>query len=125
MNHFGYNAKSTIVVFPKIPPVLKEKFISCESIVPPRMSTVELWDTGGPLVSVGPARLSQSTHNNLVGGFTPPIDVFASKPPQSECECNRTASNQRPSTLCKQHMNEAYHNAKQIELDENWAYFFY
>jgi hypothetical protein len=48
MNHFGYNAKSTLIVCPKIPPTLKEKFISCRNIVPARMSTVELWNTRGP-----------------------------------------------------------------------------
>jgi hypothetical protein len=58
MNHFGYNAKSTQVMCPNIPLALKEKFVTCNNIVPPRMSAVELWGTGGPPVSVGPARLS-------------------------------------------------------------------
>jgi hypothetical protein len=58
MNHFGYNAKLTQVVCPNIPPVLKEKFVTCNNVVPPRMSAVELWDTGGPPVSVGPAHSS-------------------------------------------------------------------
>jgi hypothetical protein len=47
------------------------------------MSAVELWDMGGPPVSVAPARSSQSTQNNLVGASTPPIDVLASEPPES------------------------------------------
>jgi hypothetical protein len=61
MNHFGYNAKSTQVMCLKIPPTLKEKFMTCNNIVPPRMFAVELWGTWGPPVSAGPARSSQST----------------------------------------------------------------
>jgi hypothetical protein len=61
MNHFGYNAKSTLIVCLKILPTLKEKFISCKNIVPLKVSAVELWGTGGRLVSTGPARSSQST----------------------------------------------------------------
>jgi hypothetical protein len=87
---------------------------------------VELWDMGGPPVSVAPARSSQSTQNNLVGASTPPIDVPASKPPKSTTERSRVASNQlRPSTLRQQHMSEAYHTVKRKELDEKWAIFFY
>jgi hypothetical protein len=126
MNHFGYNAKSTQVVCPIILPVLKEKFVTCNNVVPPRMSTMELWGTGGPPVSAGPARSSQSTQNNLAGASTPPIDVPASEPPESTGERSRATSNQlRPSTLWQQHMSEAYHTAKQKELDEKWANFFY
>jgi hypothetical protein len=73
MNHFGYNAKSTLIVCPKIPPTLKEKFISCGNIAPTRMSAMELWGTGGPLGSAGPARSSQSTQNNLAGGPRHPL----------------------------------------------------
>jgi hypothetical protein len=75
MNHFGYNTRSTQVVCPNIPPTLKDKFVTCNNVVPPRMSALELWGTGGPPVSVAPARLSQSTQNNLAGASTPPIDV--------------------------------------------------
>jgi hypothetical protein len=126
MNDFGYNAKSTVVICPKIPPALKEKFITCNNVVPPRMSAVELWGTGGLPVSVGPAHLSQSTQNNVAGASTPPIDVSASEPPESTCERNKAASNQlRPSTLRQQHMSEAYHTTKWKELDEKWANFFY
>jgi hypothetical protein len=91
MNHFGYNAKSTQVMCSNIPPALK--FITCNNVVPPRMSTVELWGTGGPPVSAGPVRLSQSTQNNLAGASTPPIDVPASEPPESTNERSRAASN--------------------------------
>jgi hypothetical protein len=126
MNHFGYNVKSTQVVCPNIPPALKEKFVTCNNVVPPRMSTVELWSTGGPPVSVGPTRSSQSTQNNLAGASTPPIDVPASEPPESTGECSRATSNQlRPNTLWQQYMSEAYHTAKRKELDEKWAIFFY
>jgi hypothetical protein len=126
MNHFGYNAKSTQVVCPKIPPALKEKFITYNNVVPPRMSVVELWSMGGPPISVGPACSSQSTQNNLAGASTPPIDVPASEPPESIGERSRAASNQlRPSTLRQQYMSEAYYTAKQKELDEKWANFFY
>jgi hypothetical protein len=126
MNHFGYNAKLTQVVCPNIPPVLKEKFVICNNVVSLRISIVELWSTRGLLVSAGPARSSQSTHNNLVGASTPPIDVPASKPPESTSEHSRTASNQlRPNTLRQQHMSEAYNIAKWKELDEKWANFFY
>jgi hypothetical protein len=62
MNHFGYNAKSTLIVCPKIPLVLKEKFISCKNIVPARMSIVELWGTGG---SPGSARAAISSQSKL------------------------------------------------------------
>jgi hypothetical protein len=93
MNHFGYNAKSTQVVYPNIPPALKEKFVTCNNVVSPRMSTVELWGTGGLLVSTGPARSSQSTQNNLAGAFTPPIDIPALEPPESTSERSRAASN--------------------------------
>jgi hypothetical protein len=90
------------------------------------MSTLELWGTGGPPVSVAPARSSQSTQNNLAGASTPPFDVPASEPPESTTERSRAASNQlRPSTLRQQHMNEAYHTTKRKELDEKWAIFFY
>jgi hypothetical protein len=126
INHFGYNAKSTLVVCPKIPPALKEKFISCGNVVLPRMSAMELWDMRGPPVSVGPARSSQSTQNNLAGASMPPINIPASEPPQSTGERSRAASNQlRPSTLWQQHINEAYHAVKWKELDEKWANFFY
>jgi hypothetical protein len=82
--------------------------------------------SGGPPISAGPARSSQSTQNNLVGASTPPIDVPASEPPDSTGERSRAASNQlRPSTLRQQHINEAYHTAKWKELDEKWANFFY
>jgi hypothetical protein len=93
MNHFGYNAKSIQVVNPKISPTLKEKFISCGNVVPPRMSAVELWGMGGPLVSAEPACLSQSIQNNLAGASMPPINVPASEPPQSAGECSRATSN--------------------------------
>jgi hypothetical protein len=90
------------------------------------MSALELWGRGGPPESAGPARLSQSTHNNLANASTPPINVPASEPPESTAERSRAASNQlRPSTLRQQHMSEAYHTAKQKELDEKWANFFY
>jgi hypothetical protein len=126
MNHFGYNARSTQVLCPNIPPALKDKFVTCNNIVPPRMSALELWDTGGPPVSVAPARSSQSTQNNLASASTPPINVPASEPPESTTERSRAASNQlRPSTLRQQHMSEAYHTAKRKELDEKWANFFY
>jgi hypothetical protein len=126
MNYFGYNARSTQIVCPNIPPALKDKFVTCNNVVPPRMSALELWDTGGPLVSVVPARSSQSTQNNLAGASTPPIDVPASEPPESTTERSRAASNQlRPSILRQQHMSEAYHTAKRKELDEKWANFFY
>jgi hypothetical protein len=122
MNHFGYNAKSTLNMCPKIPPVLKEKFISCGNIMPTRMSTVELWGTRGPFRGTMTTCSSQSTHNNLVGGSTPPINVSALEPLQSEGERSRATSNQlKPNTLSQQHMNEAYHSAKQKELDEKWA----
>ena len=52
-NYFGYNAKSTLIVCPKMPPVVKQKFISCGNIVPTRMSALELWGTRGPLGSIG------------------------------------------------------------------------
>jgi hypothetical protein len=126
MNHFDYNAKSTQVVCPNIPPVLKEKFVTCNNVVPPRMSALELWGTGGPPVSAGPTRSSQSTQNNLVGASMPPINVPASEPPESTAERSKAASNQlRPSTLRQQHMSEAYHTTKRKELDEKWANFFY
>jgi hypothetical protein len=126
MNHFGYNARSTQVVCPNIPPALKDKFITCNNVVSPRMSALELWGTGGPLVSAAPARLSQSTQNNLAGASTPPIDVPASELPESTTERSRAATNQlRPNTLQQQHMSEAYHTAKRKELDEKWANFFY
>jgi hypothetical protein len=111
---------------PNIPPALKEKFVTCNNVVPPRRSAVELWNTGGPPVSAGPTCSSQSTHNNLVGASTAPIDVPASEPPESTGERSRAALNQlRPSTLRQQHINEAYHTAKRKELDEKWANFFY
>jgi hypothetical protein len=81
MNHFGYNAKSTQFVCPNIPLALKEKSVTCNNVVPPRMSAVELWGMGGPPVSARPACLSQSTQNNLAGASTPSIDVSASEPP--------------------------------------------
>jgi hypothetical protein len=56
MNHFGYNAKLILVVCPKIPPALKEKFITCNNVVPLRMSAVELWDMEGLPISDGPTR---------------------------------------------------------------------
>ena len=126
MNHFGYNARSTQVMCPNIPLALKDKFITCNNVVSPRIFALELWATGGPPVSVGPAHLSQSTQNNLAGASTPPINVPASEPPKSTIEHSRIASNQlRPSTLKQQHMNKAYHTAKRKELDEKWANFFY
>jgi hypothetical protein len=126
MNHFGYNVKSTQVVCPNIPPALKEKFVTCNTVVSPRMFAVELWGMGGPPVSAGPARSSQSTQNNLAGASTPPINVPVLEPPKSTGERSRAASNQlRPSTLWQQHMSEAYHTAKRKELDEKWAIFFY
>jgi hypothetical protein len=86
------------------------------------MSAMELWGTGGPPVSAEPARLSQSTQNNVVGASTPPIDVPASEPPESTGERSKAASNQlRPNTLRQQHMSEAYHTAKRKELDEKWT----
>jgi hypothetical protein len=88
MNHFGYNTRSTQVVCPNILPALKDKFVTCNNVVPPRMSALELWGTGGPPVSTGPARL-----NNLAGASTPPIDVPASEPPESTTERSRAASN--------------------------------
>jgi hypothetical protein len=124
MNHFGYNAKSTQVRCPNIPLALKEKFVTCNNVVPPRMFALELWGTGGPLISAGLARSSQSTQNNLAGASTPPINVPASEPPESTAERSRTASNQlRPSTLRQQHMSEVYHTAKRKELDEKWVIF--
>jgi hypothetical protein len=123
MNHFGYNARSTQVMCPNITPALKDKFVTCNNVVPSRMSALELWGTGGPPVM---ARLSQSTQNNLAGASTPPIDVPASEPPESTTERSRATSNQlRPSTLRQQYMSEAYHTAKRKELDEKWANFFY
>jgi hypothetical protein len=81
---------------------------------------------GGPPVSAGLARSSQSTQNNLAGASTPPTDVPALEPPESIGERSRATSNQlRPSTLRQQHMSEAYHTAKRKELDEKWANFFY
>jgi hypothetical protein len=100
MNHFGYKAKSTLIVCPKIPPALKEKFISCGNIESTRMSAIELWSTGGPPRSVGAACSSQSTQNNLASGSTPPIDVSASKSPQSKGERSRAASNQLRPSIC-------------------------
>ena len=126
MNHFGYNARLTQVVCPNIPLALKDKFVTCNNVVPSRMSALELWDTGGPLVSAGPARSSQSTHNNLAGASTPPTDVPASEPLESTTKRNRAALNQlRPSTLRQQYMSEAYYTVKRKELDEKWANFFY
>jgi hypothetical protein len=126
MNHFGYNARSTQVVCPNISPVLKDKFVTYNNVVPPRMSTLELWDTGVPPVSAGPVRSSQSTQNNLAGASIPPIDVPALEPPELTTERSRAASNQlRPNTLRQQHMSEAYHTVKRKELDEKWANFFY
>jgi hypothetical protein len=46
MNHFGYNARSTQIVCPNIPPALKDKFVTCNNVVPTRMSALELWGTG-------------------------------------------------------------------------------
>jgi hypothetical protein len=77
MNYFGYNARSIQVVCPNIPLALKDKFVTCNNVVPSRMSALELWGTGGPPVSAAPARLSQSTQNNLADASTPPIDVPA------------------------------------------------
>jgi hypothetical protein len=126
MNHFGYNARSTQVVYPNIPPALKDKFVTYNNVVPPRMSALELWGTGGPPVSAALARSSQSTQNNLAGASKPPIDVPASEPPESIAERSRAASNQlRPTTLRQQYMSEAYHTAKRKELDEKWEIFFY
>ena len=126
MNHFSYNERSTQVVCPNILPALKNKFVTCNNVVPPRMSPLELWDTRGPLISVGPACLSQSTQNNLAGASMPPIDVPTSEPLESTTKCSRVASNQlRPSTLRQQHINKAYHTTKRKELDEKWASFFY
>jgi hypothetical protein len=126
MNHFGYNARSTQVVCPNILPALKDKFVTCNNVVPPRMSALELWGTGGPPVSAAPVRLSQSTQNNLVDDSTPPIDVPALEPPESTTGRNRAASNQlRPSTLRQQYISEAFHTTKRKELDEKWANFFY
>jgi hypothetical protein len=93
MNHFGYNARSTQVVCPNIPPVLKDKFVTCTNVVPLRMFALELWGMGGPPISVAPAHSSQSTQNNLAGASTPPIDVPASEPPESTIERSRAASN--------------------------------
>jgi hypothetical protein len=121
MNHFGYNAKLILVVCPKIPPALKEKFITCNNVVPPRMSAMELWDTGGPPVSAGPTRSSQSTQNNVAGASTLPIDVPASEPPESS-EHSRAASDQsRSSTLRQRHMSEAYHTTRGWLLYERGA----
>jgi hypothetical protein len=90
------------------------------------MSALELWSRGGPPESAGPARSSQSTHNNLANASTPPIDVSASEPPESTAEHSRAASNQlRPNTLRQQHMSEAYHTVKRKELNEKWTNFFY
>jgi hypothetical protein len=93
MNHFGYNAKSTQVVCLNISPALKEKFVTCNNVVSPRISVLELWGTGSPPVSVTPARSSQSTQNNLAGASTPPINVPASEPPESTAKRSRAASN--------------------------------
>jgi hypothetical protein len=57
-NHFGYNAKSTLIVCLKILPAMKEKFISCGNIVPARMFAMEVWSTKGPPGSTGIAYLS-------------------------------------------------------------------
>ena len=90
------------------------------------MSALELWGTGGPLVSAKPACSSQSTQNNLAGASTPPIDVRALEPRESTLECSRTVSNlPRPSALRQQYMSKAYHTMKRKELDEKWANFFY
>ena len=113
MNHFGYNANLTLIVYPKTPPTLKEKFISYGNIEPTRMSAMDLWSTRGPPRSIGTTCLSQSTQSNLGSGSTLPINVSTSDSPQLEGESSRTASNQlRPSILCQQYMNEAYHSAK-------------
>jgi hypothetical protein len=58
MNHFDYNARSTQVMGPNIPPALKDKFVTYNNVVPLRMSTLKLWGAGGPPVSARPARLS-------------------------------------------------------------------
>ena len=100
--------KSTQAVCPNIPFALKEKFITCNNIVTPRMSAVELWGTGGPLVSARPARLSESTQNNLASASMPPIDVPTSELLESIAEHRRASLNQlRPNTLRQQHMSEA------------------
>jgi hypothetical protein len=126
MNHFGYNTRSTQFVCLNIPPALKDKFVTYNNVVSPRMSALELWGTGGPPISAGPARSSQSTQNNLAGASMPPINVPALEPPKSTIERSRATSNQlRPSTLRQQHMSEAYHTAKRKELNEKWANFFY
>ena len=126
MNHFGYNVRSTQVVCPNIPPALKDKFVTCNNVVPSRMFALELWCTGGPLVSTGPARSSQLAQNNLVGASMPSINVPALKPPESTGKHSKTALNQlRPNTLQQQHMNKAYHTTKRKELDEKRANFFY
>ena len=46
MNHFSYYAKMTLIMYPKISPTLKEKFIRCRNVVPTRLSAMELWGTG-------------------------------------------------------------------------------
>jgi hypothetical protein len=90
------------------------------------MSPLEIWGTGDLLGSTRTTCLSQSTQNNLAGGSTPNVDVSTLEPPQSQGERSRAGSNPlRPNALCQQHMNQAYHNAKQKELDEKWATFFY
>jgi hypothetical protein len=82
INHFGYNTKSTLIIYPKIPPIVKKKFISCRNIIPARMSTTEVWDKGCLPGSAGIACSSQSAHNNLASDSMPNIDVSASEPPQ-------------------------------------------
>ena len=78
----------------------KDKFATCNNIMPSRMSALELWGTRDPLVSARPACLSQLAQNNLVGASTPPMDVPTSEPPEPTGECSRAISNQlRPSTL--------------------------
>jgi hypothetical protein len=125
-NHFGYNAKSTQTICPKMPTALKQKFISCGGIMPTRMSHTEMWGTGGPKGDTGAAYSSQSGQNNLANGSTLDVHIPTFEPTQSQGKPSRVASNTlRSSGLRQQHMSKAYHIAKWKELDEKWATFFY
>jgi hypothetical protein len=107
-NYFGYNAKSTQTICPKMPTALKQKFISYGGIMPTRMSHTEMWGTGGPGGGMGAACSSQSGQNNLADGSTPDVHIPAFEPAQLQGEPSRAASNTlRSSGLQQQHMSEA------------------
>ena len=82
IGQFNHFAKSTQTICSKMPPVLKQKFISCGEIMPTRMLHMEMLGTGGPGGGPGVACSSQSGQNNLADGSMLNVHVPAFEPTQ-------------------------------------------